>query len=74
MNNIIPVDCSERKRPPQWDTNKAFRLPSRAYAPAMRKRTPTVFLFASTQMFCGPVWLGQKATSTLRAGDKPMPV
>ncbi|MED0735228.1 hypothetical protein P4S84_25920, partial [Aneurinibacillus aneurinilyticus] len=30
-------------------------------APARRKRTATVSLFASTQMFCGPAWLGQKA-------------
>ncbi|KIV52668.1 hypothetical protein AM501_24770 [Aneurinibacillus migulanus] len=38
-----------------------FRLPSRAVAPARRKRTATVSLFASTQMFCGPAWRGQKA-------------
>ncbi|MED0734529.1 hypothetical protein P4S84_22090, partial [Aneurinibacillus aneurinilyticus] len=37
------------------------RLPSRAIAPARRKRTATVSLLASTQMFCGPDWLGQKA-------------
>ncbi|MED0724694.1 hypothetical protein P4S91_17485, partial [Aneurinibacillus aneurinilyticus] len=55
------VDCPERKRPPQRDTNKAFRLPFQAVAPARRKRTATVSLFASTQMFCGPAWLGQKA-------------
>ncbi|MED0744289.1 hypothetical protein P4S87_27440, partial [Aneurinibacillus aneurinilyticus] len=55
------VDCPKRKRPPQRDTNKAFRLPFRAIAPARRKRTATVSLFASTQMFCGPAWLGQKA-------------
>ncbi|MED0668708.1 hypothetical protein P4S95_00535, partial [Aneurinibacillus aneurinilyticus] len=28
---------------------------------ARRKRTATVSLSASTQMFCGPAWLGQKA-------------
>ncbi|MGG4533559.1 hypothetical protein, partial [Aneurinibacillus migulanus] len=39
------VDCSERRRPPQRDTNKAFRLPSRAIALARRKRTATVSLF-----------------------------
>ncbi|MGG4521690.1 hypothetical protein ABEX18_09675, partial [Aneurinibacillus migulanus] len=55
------VDCSERRRPPQRDTNKAFRLPSRAIALARRKRTATVSLFASTQMFCCPAWPGQKA-------------
>ncbi|WP_152623492.1 hypothetical protein [Aneurinibacillus migulanus] len=55
------VDCSERRRPPQRDTNKAFRLPSRAIAPARRKRTATVSIFVFTQMFCGPAWLGQKA-------------
>ncbi|KIV52381.1 hypothetical protein [Aneurinibacillus migulanus] len=55
------VDCSERKRLPQRDTNKAFRLPFRAVAPARRKRTATVSLFVSTQMFCSPAWLGQKA-------------
>ena len=55
------VDCSERKRLPQRDTNKAFRLPSRAHAPARRKRTATVSLFVSTQMFCCPAWPGQKA-------------
>ncbi|MED0673441.1 hypothetical protein P4S95_25020 [Aneurinibacillus aneurinilyticus] len=52
------VDCSERKRPPQRDTNKAFRLPSRAIATARRKRTAIVSPFASTQMFCSPAWLG----------------
>ncbi|WP_205763163.1 hypothetical protein, partial [Aneurinibacillus aneurinilyticus] len=26
------VDCPKRKRPPQRDTNKVFRLPSRAIA------------------------------------------
>jgi hypothetical protein len=55
------VDCPERKRPPQRDTNKAFRLPSQAIASARRKRTAIVSLFASTQMFCGPAWLRQKA-------------
>ncbi|MED0740943.1 hypothetical protein P4S87_09715, partial [Aneurinibacillus aneurinilyticus] len=55
------VDCSKRKRPPQRDTNKAFRLPSRAIAPARRKRTATVSPFASTQMFCDPDWSRQKA-------------
>ncbi|KIV50816.1 hypothetical protein TS65_28735 [Aneurinibacillus migulanus] len=55
------VDCSKRKRPPQRDTNKAFRLPSRACAPARRKRTATVSIFVSAQMFCGPACLGQKA-------------
>ncbi|MEZ2737386.1 hypothetical protein [Aneurinibacillus aneurinilyticus] len=55
------VDCPKRKRPPQWDTNKTFRLPSQAIAPARRKRTATVSLLVSTQMFCGPAWLGQKA-------------
>ncbi|MEZ2734941.1 hypothetical protein [Aneurinibacillus aneurinilyticus] len=55
------VDCPKRKRPPQRDTNKAFRLPSRAIAPARRKRAATVSPFASTQMFCGPAWLRQKA-------------
>ncbi|MEZ2661754.1 hypothetical protein ACBP89_27910, partial [Aneurinibacillus aneurinilyticus] len=55
------VDCPKRKRPPQRDTNKAFRLPFRAIALARRKRTATVSLSASTQMFCGPAWLGQKA-------------
>jgi hypothetical protein len=30
------VDCPERKRPPQRDTNKAFRLPFRAIASARR--------------------------------------
>ncbi|MEZ2735692.1 hypothetical protein, partial [Aneurinibacillus aneurinilyticus] len=29
-------------------------------APARRKRTATVSLFASTRMFCGPAWLRQK--------------
>ncbi|MED0709635.1 hypothetical protein, partial [Aneurinibacillus aneurinilyticus] len=43
------------------DTNKAFRLPFRAIASARRKRTATVSLFVSTQMFCGPAWLRQKA-------------
>ncbi|KIV58692.1 hypothetical protein [Aneurinibacillus migulanus] len=56
------VDCFERKIPPQLDTNKAFRLPSRAVAPARRKRTATVSLFASTQMFCDLTWMGQKAS------------
>ncbi|MED0725690.1 hypothetical protein P4S91_22695, partial [Aneurinibacillus aneurinilyticus] len=55
------VDCSKKKRPPQRDTNKAFRLPSQAIASARRKRTAIVSLFASTQMFCGPAWLRQKA-------------
>ncbi|MEZ2661349.1 hypothetical protein ACBP89_25680, partial [Aneurinibacillus aneurinilyticus] len=55
------VDCSERKRPPQRDTNKAFRLPSQAIASVRRKRTAIVSLFASTRMFCGPDWLRQKA-------------
>ncbi|MED0706919.1 hypothetical protein P4S91_03295, partial [Aneurinibacillus aneurinilyticus] len=35
--------------------------PSRAIAPVRRKGTAIVSLFASTQMFCGPAWLGQKA-------------
>ncbi|MED0672048.1 hypothetical protein P4S95_17865, partial [Aneurinibacillus aneurinilyticus] len=56
------VDCPKRKRPPQRDTNKAFRLPSQAIAPARRERTATVSLFASTQMFCGPAWPRQKAS------------
>ncbi|ERI10041.1 hypothetical protein HMPREF0083_01802 [Aneurinibacillus aneurinilyticus ATCC 12856] len=34
---------------------------SRAIAPARRKRTAIVSLLASTQMFCGPAWLRQKA-------------
>ncbi|WP_218033568.1 hypothetical protein, partial [Aneurinibacillus migulanus] len=55
------VDCLERKRPPQRDTNKAFRFPSRAVAQARRKRTATVSFFASTRMFCGPAWPEQKA-------------
>ncbi|MED0741331.1 hypothetical protein [Aneurinibacillus aneurinilyticus] len=55
------VDCLERKRPPQRDTNKAFRLPSQAITLARRKRTAIVSPFASTQMFCGPAWLRQKA-------------
>ncbi|MEZ2733964.1 hypothetical protein [Aneurinibacillus aneurinilyticus] len=54
------VDCPKRKRLPQRDTNKAFRLPSRAHASARRKRTAIVSPFASTQMFCGPAWLRQK--------------
>ncbi|MGG3864878.1 hypothetical protein, partial [Aneurinibacillus aneurinilyticus] len=33
----------------------------RAIASTRRKRTATVSLFASTQMFCGPAWLRQKA-------------
>jgi hypothetical protein len=69
------VDCLERKRPPQQDTNKAFRLPSRAIAPARRKRTAIVSLFASARMFCGPAWLGQKAALyASRVGDEPTPV
>ncbi|MEZ2732830.1 hypothetical protein [Aneurinibacillus aneurinilyticus] len=55
------VDCPKGKRLPQRDTNKAFRLPSRAIASARRKRTAIVSLFASTQMFCSPAWLRQKA-------------
>ncbi|MEZ2734101.1 hypothetical protein ACBQ08_08975 [Aneurinibacillus aneurinilyticus] len=56
------VDCPKGKRPPQRDTNKAFRLPPlRAIASARRKRTAMVSSFASTQMFCGPAWLRQKA-------------
>ncbi|ERI07658.1 response regulator protein GraR family protein [Aneurinibacillus aneurinilyticus ATCC 12856] len=39
----------------------AFRLPSQAITLARRKRTAIVSPFASTQMFCGPAWLGQKA-------------
>ncbi|WP_209421086.1 hypothetical protein, partial [Aneurinibacillus aneurinilyticus] len=50
--------------------------------PARRKRTAIVSLFASTQMFCGPAWLRQKAalavppgwgkkrSSTLRGGRR----
>ncbi|MEZ2735326.1 hypothetical protein [Aneurinibacillus aneurinilyticus] len=59
--SITPVDCPERKRPPQRDTNKAFRLPSQAVASARRKRTAIISLFASIQMFCGPDWSRQKA-------------
>ncbi|MEZ2732647.1 hypothetical protein [Aneurinibacillus aneurinilyticus] len=40
-------------------TRPFVSLPSAC--PGQAKRTATVSLFASTQMFCSPAWLRQKA-------------
>ncbi|WP_276918551.1 hypothetical protein, partial [Aneurinibacillus aneurinilyticus] len=48
------VDCPKRKRPPQRDTNKAFRLPFRAIVPPGWGKSGLLSLGAGDEPT--PVW------------------